>query len=188
MEILLIRHTTPDVPTGTCYGQTDLDVNGTFEREADEIKATIGDFKPEAIYSSPLIRCSKLAEKLFPGQTIQLDDRLKEMSFGQWEKKLWQNIPKDELDTWANDFMQHAPPEGESFNRFIQRIDEFNIEYLKRNDRAVVVTHSGVIRSFLMQHLHIPSDKIFNLQLNYGAVIKIDVHTEAYSQVKFLKG
>jgi len=33
MEIYLIRHTTPDVAKGICYGQTDLDVANTFEEE-----------------------------------------------------------------------------------------------------------------------------------------------------------
>lgn len=190
MEILLIRHTTPDVEPGTCYGQTDLDVNGSFKEETSAIKKVITEFQPNFIYSSPLIRCSKLAKSLFPNHSVRLDDRLMEMSFGRWEKQLWQDISKDELDIWANDFMNLSPPNGESFNDFIGRIDSFEIESMKKitAEKIVLVTHSGVIRSFLMKHLNIPSDKIFNLQLNYGAVIKIDVHSEEYSQVKFLKG
>ena len=38
MEIYLIRHTTPAVEAGTCYGQADLDVIETFEQEASIIK------------------------------------------------------------------------------------------------------------------------------------------------------
>ena len=33
MLIHLIRHTTPDIETGICYGQTDLDVSDSFEKE-----------------------------------------------------------------------------------------------------------------------------------------------------------
>ncbi|MBI9062460.1 MAG: alpha-ribazole phosphatase [Marinilabiliaceae bacterium] len=190
MEILLIRHTTPDVEPGTCYGHTNLDVNGTFEKEASEIERAISDFQPDSIFSSPLIRCSKLAKKLFPHHPFQLDDRLMEMSFGRWEKQLWQEIPKDELDIWANDFMHLSPPGGESFKDFIKRINEFETEAINKitSTKTALVTHSGVIRFFLMKHLNIPSDKIFNLHLNYGAVIKIDIHSEEYSQVKILKG
>jgi len=190
MEILLIRHTTPDVKPGTCYGQTNLDVNGTFEKEASEIERIISDFQPDSIFSSPLIRCTKLAKKLFPDLPFQLDERLMEMSFGQWEKRPWQEIPKEELDSWANNFMNLSPPGGESFKDFIDRINEFETEAINiiTSTKTAIVTHSGVIRYFLMKHLHIPSDKIFNLQLNYGAVIQINQFSEEYSQVKILKG
>lgn len=33
MDIYLIRHTTPDVPPGTCYGQSDVDVAASFMDE-----------------------------------------------------------------------------------------------------------------------------------------------------------
>ena len=35
MEVVLIRHTSVDVPKGTCYGQTDVPVRDTFEQEAE---------------------------------------------------------------------------------------------------------------------------------------------------------
>lgn len=190
MELLLIRHTTPDVASGICYGQTDLNVNGTFDKESKEIKNIIADLKPEHVYSSPLIRCHQLAKELFPYQPIQTDDRLMEMNFGKWEGLKWSEIPKNELDTWANDFINLAPPLGESFAAFMNRITVFEEEVLNKltQEKIALITHSGVIRSFLMKYLAIPEDKIFNLHLNYGAVIKIDIHSEQYSQVKILKG
>ena len=37
-EIYLIRHTTPEVEKGVCYGQTDLNLKNTFPQEAKRIK------------------------------------------------------------------------------------------------------------------------------------------------------
>lgn len=34
MEVILIRHTSVDVPPGMCYGQTDVPLKPTFETEA----------------------------------------------------------------------------------------------------------------------------------------------------------
>ena len=34
MEVILIRHTSVDVPPGVCYGQTDVPLKPTFEQEA----------------------------------------------------------------------------------------------------------------------------------------------------------
>jgi alpha-ribazole phosphatase len=65
MEIYLIRHTTPQVESGTCYGQADLDVTETFELEASIIQQHLPAHITQ-VHSSPLQRCRKLADYLFP--------------------------------------------------------------------------------------------------------------------------
>ena len=40
MEIFLIRHTTPKIEKGICYGQTDLDITTTFSRGGQCYKTT----------------------------------------------------------------------------------------------------------------------------------------------------
>jgi alpha-ribazole phosphatase len=37
-NIFLIRHTTPAVAKGICYGQTDLDITESFVEEAEAIR------------------------------------------------------------------------------------------------------------------------------------------------------
>ena len=73
MEIYLIRHTTPLVAKGVCYGQSDLDVTETFIPEADIIKAHLPS-NIQQVYSSPLQRCTKLAAHLFPAKDILLSN------------------------------------------------------------------------------------------------------------------
>jgi len=64
MEIYLVRHTTPNVKKGICYGQTDIDINSyTFESELCEIKNKLPS-DIDRFYCSPLMRCLKLAKKL----------------------------------------------------------------------------------------------------------------------------
>jgi len=41
MKVHLIRHTTPDIDSGVCYGQTDLEVANTFADERDVIHAKL---------------------------------------------------------------------------------------------------------------------------------------------------
>ncbi len=47
MEVILIRHTSVDVPPGVCYGQTDVPLKPTFEQEPESLFA----FRP-CIYQS----------------------------------------------------------------------------------------------------------------------------------------
>ena len=58
MEIYLIRHTTPLVEQGICYGQTDLDIAHNFQEEVEDIKVALQHFNPDKVYTSPLMRCT----------------------------------------------------------------------------------------------------------------------------------
>ncbi len=189
MEFWLIRHTTPKVNKGTCYGQLDLDVEASFNEEMALIKKALNTLTPESVYTSPLKRCKKLANALFPAYNIIYDKRLTELNFGDWEGLLWTEIPLQNIDNWSDNFIQKCPPGGESFQSLINRVDKFEDEIiLNHSKRVAIITHAGVIRAFIMKYLNIPSYKIFSLQLNYGAIIKITVNSEEYQQVEFIKG
>ena len=41
MEIYLVRHTSVNVPAGYAYGQTDVPLHPTFEKEAEAVKKTL---------------------------------------------------------------------------------------------------------------------------------------------------
>ena len=74
MTITLIRHTSVNVPSGICYGQSDVDVSGNFEFEAPIVKDKLASNRFDAVYSSPLQRCEKLASYCgFENPTIDKD-------------------------------------------------------------------------------------------------------------------
>ncbi len=188
-ELIIIRHTTPDVENGICYGQLDLDVSSSFKNEINDINKVLDSLKPEFAYSSPLQRCAKLANVLYPNLEIKLDNRLTELNFGDWEGNFWKDIPKDHIDEWAPNFISQSPPNGESFSELIKRVELFEKDLLSLNHKKIaIVTHSGVIRAFLMKYLGIPAVSIFNLHLNYACIIKIELKSDEYHQVQFLKG
>ncbi|MCU4166523.1 alpha-ribazole phosphatase [Carboxylicivirga caseinilyticus] len=188
-EIYLIRHTTPKVEKGICYGQLDLDITDSYEDELKQIRNTILHKQFDDVYSSPLIRCRKLANDLFENVYIQIDNRIMELNFGDWEGKPWKEIERLSIDKWSNDFINQSPPNGEKFSELISRINEFfSILKEKVHNKIAIVTHSGVIRVVLMKYLSIPPENIFNLNLNYGCVIKLTIHDGGYHQVEFLKG
>src|SRR5271170_2762307 len=96
-DIYLIRHTTPAVAKGICYGQTDLDVTESFSRESEVIRRHLPD-GILSVYSSPLQRCARLARQLFPGHTPSLMDELMEVHCGEWEMRAWDDLPREEID------------------------------------------------------------------------------------------
>ena len=78
------------------------------------------------VFSSPLIRCLKLAKSL--SKDIHIDPRLKEMNLGDWEMKKFSSIEKNELENWENDLMNYKIPNGETNMDFLKRLKSFTDE------------------------------------------------------------
>ena len=177
MQVYLIRHTTPDIEKGICYGQTDIDVNqALFNDELKIIQSKIPD-NISNFYSSPLKRCKHLAGCLSTDYTT--DERLIELDFGDWENKSWNELNQDELTVWTQDFVNNRPPNGENYVELHNRIIKF-IETLLNtdNESAGIVTHAGNIRSFISRTLDLPLENSFRIDLTYGAVISLKIEKD----------
>ena len=187
-SIFLIRHTTPAVAKGICYGQTDLDITESFAEEAEAIRRHLPS-GIMAVYSSPLQRCSRLARHLFPDHTPALLPQLMEVHCGEWEMRSWDELPKEEVDPWMADFVQVRIPGGESYLDLHQRVTQcwdtirstmaVNAGGAGAGDVAIVA-HGGVIRSILSgisDTQLIDSFKVFSL--HYGCVIRVFWHDGA---------
>lgn len=149
MALILLRHTTPDVPPGTCYGQTDLELAASFEREADAAYAALPSF--ERLVASPLRRCRRLADYIAErtGHAVELDPRMMEMDFGTWEGRAWSDLPRDEIDAWAADFFKARPHGGESVSGLQARVKAAVADHAATGVPTLIVTHAGVIRAAL---------------------------------------
>jgi alpha-ribazole phosphatase len=174
MEIYLIRHTTPNISKGICYGQTDLEIDeNSFEKEFQFIVNNLPE-DIEKFYSSPLKRCAKLAEKL--SVDFSIDERLIEMNFGDWENQNWNNIDQDKLQEWMQDFVNVSPPNGENYYHLHLRTVSFIHDILKTNlQKVAIITHAGNIRSFLSYILSLPLKNSFRISLHYASVVATNV-------------
>ncbi|MEM1339089.1 MAG: alpha-ribazole phosphatase [Bacteroidota bacterium] len=171
MEIYLVRHTTPDIAKGICYGQSDIPLATTFPEESIRVLDQLPT-SADIIYTSPLQRCLELA-KLIPHQEIKVSPNLREMHFGDWELKSWSGIPREELNPWMEDFVNHQVPNGESMQQLARRVNQWYIKLLATYPkRVVIVTHAGPIRVLLSIVHHTPLEEAFErYQINYGEVI-----------------
>lgn len=146
MTITLTRHTSVDVPRGTCYGWSDVPVRDTFEQEAAAVKSRLDAMEPfDAAYTSPLSRATKLAAFCGYHDAIR-DERLKEISMGQWEMRRYDQIDDPRLQRWYDDFLHIEPTGGESFDMFYARVAAFLDDLRRRQHRRVAIfAHGGVL-------------------------------------------
>ena len=179
MEVYLIRHTETVAEKGVCYGQTDIALKKPYLKEFSNIAKQV-NVNNVTIYSSPLKRCSILSEfiqkQIKISLPIKFDDRLKEINFGDWELKKWDEI---NATHWMDDFVNKTTPNGESFQDLYQRVIDFITKELvikNNNYPTIIIAHAGVIRCFMCYAKHIELKDAFDLEVAYGSVHKIDIH------------
>jgi alpha-ribazole phosphatase len=173
MEVYLVRHTETVCAKGICYGQADVELRVPYVEQFQQIK---GQLPQNAFfYSSPLQRCTILADYL-SSSDYKVDPRLMEMHFGSWELKRWNDIPPEEINPWMDDFVNIKATNGESFVELNKRVLSFIEEKSTANNSPVViVTHAGVIRSFLCREMNIPLKDAFSNKVEFGQVVKINL-------------
>ena len=176
MEIVLIRHTSVDVPQGTCYGQTDVPVKTTFEQEAAETKKNLEPLGPfDKVYCSPLTRCVKLATYCgYPD--AERDNRIKELNFGAWEMQKFDEIKDPRMQKWFDDYLNVPVTDGESFMQLYQRVAAFIDEVRQKPyERVAVFAHGGVLLCAQAYAGVVKLEEAFSALTPYGGVITIKI-------------
>lgn len=172
--LYLIRHTRPDIAPGICYGQLDIGLADSFAGEAQDILHYLP--RVDLILTSPLQRTRMLAEQLSQAQhcALRADEHLMEKHFGIWEGRPWDDLPRNEIDAWANDVLGYAPRDGESALQLIQRTQQLLHDIARLPHRHIaLVAHGGSIRALLALTAGIPLADTLDWQIDYGAVIAL---------------
>jgi alpha-ribazole phosphatase len=178
MQITVVRHTSVDVPTGICYGITDVPLASTFSEELIQVRQNLGSATFDFVYSSPLIRCRTLASEIVPHQTIRTDNRLTELNFGSWEMSEWNTLfESSEGKEWFADYINTQCPGGESFSDLIHRTHLFLDDLrLTTFNRALIFTHAGIIRAMMCLLQNKTPQEAFRSSLEYGQIITFNLN------------
>ncbi|HRP23815.1 alpha-ribazole phosphatase family protein [Thauera sp.] len=172
MQLHLIRHPRPAVEPGICYGQTDIGLADCPAAAADRLRPLLPD--SFALHASPLARARLLAEAL---GTPRLDDRLKEIHFGDWEGRSFTDIGSA-IDDWAADPLGFRAPGGESPREMAARVLQWLGEATGAETEAmVVVAHGGPLRAIAGHVLGMPPERWIGLDFGCGQVTRIDVES-----------
>lgn len=177
MEIHLIRHTAVENPENLCYGFAEMSLRKNY---LEDFKAINLDKDFDLIISSPSQRCQLLAKYFQFNYTI--DERIKEMNFGDWELQKWIDIPEDEINLWYEDFINIKATNGENLLEMQNRVSEFWNELISNENskKVLIVSHAGVIRLILQSILQFPLENMFSIHIDYGRKTIIEVKNYVY--------
>lgn len=174
MEIYLIRHTSVDVPAGYAYGQTDVPLKPSFPEEAEVVKQQLSSLTFDKVWTSPLSRCVRLATYCGYPEAVK-EDRIKEVNFGDWEMKSWNELSADpRSEAWFKDWVHISTPNGESLTDQYKRVSDFLDEVRKSGLRKVCLfAHGGVLTCARVYMNEYPLEDAFKNVPPYGAIIKL---------------
>jgi probable phosphoglycerate mutase len=151
--ILLWRHGNTDWNNdGRIQGQTDSPLNERGRAQAAAAAERLAALKPSLIISSDLSRCWDTAAQLanLTGLTVEREPRLRERSFGLWEKltiaEVRERFPESRARWAAGD-----PDPGDGLEPLAdlgKRVAEVIRQAHERNPRglSILVTHGGSVR------------------------------------------
>jgi alpha-ribazole phosphatase len=171
LRLYLIRHPTPAVPPGVCYGRSDIDLAVDPADVARNLSVTLPPL--DEVHSSPLRRCRRLAGLLHPSPVF--DTRLQEMDFGAWEGRCWEDIERTQIDAWAAQPFDFSPPRGESGRLVASRVIEFAGQFTHRKNggNIAVVSHQGPLGILLAHLLGEGESSWLAHRFSFGAVIEL---------------
>ncbi|TMP29565.1 histidine phosphatase family protein [Pseudoalteromonas rubra] len=189
--LYFIRHGEP-LETGRLLGSTDMPAS---ERGNEQVYAQLQACGAiTQVISSPLLRCQTVAHAFCEtaGLPIQVDPRLNEMDFGDWDgqsyEALWQSTQSPGIgDFWQSPW-QYTPPNGEPMSVFHQRLVDWWQQFTARpsSESVAIVTHAGVIKQLLAIWLGLPEGfdtHLSRLEIGYAKMIKVSVFCDETGHV-----
>lgn len=131
------------------------------------------------VYGSDLRRCQETAKCYFPQASYIADARFRETNFGDFEGKTYDQLKTDSrYRRWLDDPKKNAPPNGERFDQFCERVVAGFLALPKDEDDYYLVVHGGVVRALLVAFApqqeafwsyQVPHNRLFTLTFSRAA-------------------
>ncbi|AMN67161.1 histidine phosphatase family protein [Psychrobacter sp. P11G5] len=155
MTLYIWRHPKPIAAEGICIGQTDIGVDRRkLKRLANQIERFVRLYQlPKVICVSPLQRSLKVGQILaHRGFQWRVAPELAEIDFGEWDGRPWEQIAKQEIDDWCDNFAHFAPNNGESLQQLFDRVEGWLNKVLAEQDNTPILAigHAGWINAAKM--------------------------------------
>jgi broad specificity phosphatase PhoE len=184
-RLVFLRHGETDWNAeGRLQGRQDIPLNAKGRHQAETAGRTVAKILGPAglrsadlpFLSSPLIRARHTMEIAraamgLPILDYALEERLIELTFGEWEGLTWPEVKAREpaAASWREgDKWRFTPPNGESYAMLAERL----LPWVQSIDRdVVVVSHGGVARALMAMLGGLPEERAALADIWQGRVL-----------------
>ncbi|WP_139488103.1 histidine phosphatase family protein [Brevibacillus dissolubilis] len=175
-------------------GHHDALLSETGIEQARQLGEKLKDVRIDAAYSSDLQRAVRTAEAIashHPGLTVEKTEDLREIAFGRWEAKTYDELfptEGDALVRFYDDPWEHKPTDGESLDDMQKRLESFLARLLSRHgdgETVLAVSHGGMIKLFLTLYIDRDPKRYFEQTMLHGTSLtcQYDEQTGEWSVV-----
>lgn len=195
-NFLFIRHGVASGVEGRCIGHTDVPLSA---EGADSIRALVSAWpvqlagiRPRRLVSSDLRRAADSAAILGQAWSLEVeyDPRLREMSFGSWDGRLWSALEAEDgerFSAWMRAWTTAATPGGEGAVDVVGRARTWLEAQSARHDPpdtwVAVVSHAGWIRAAVSLLLGQPASEMFSIPVDHGRVTALRCASDGYERI-----
>lgn len=178
MRLILLRHAETKANADNKYiGHSYSEYTEKGKKQIKNILRLLSKESFDRVYSSPLPRALKLAEMISHQMNCELliEESLKEMNFGIFEGKRYQEAEreyKDEWEKWTDDYINYRIPDGECYLDLHQRVTTF-IDSLKGKS-TLLLTHGGIIQTIITYLLDLDIDDRWHFKIPPGGLVEIE--------------
>ena len=183
-KIVLVRHGHVEgIHPPRFRGREDLPLTKRGNVEARAVAQRIGsEWRPKKVYTSPLSRCIATGGAIANacGIEAQSIEQLKDMNYGTWQMKSYEEMATAEPKLYATWFA--APhlmrfPGGDSLQELVSRsADALRLVLERHRDGTVVlVSHDSINRALLLQLADLPLSSYWRLAQDPCCINEIDV-------------
>ena len=175
--IVFVRHgETDENHAGLLLGHADPDLNETGRAQARRLAIALDGVDPIAIVTSPLARTRETAAAIGEqlNHPVEIDTRLIELDYGEWDERLLTDIPADVAARWRSD-PSFAAPGGESLVDLRARIVPCaeGLMDLARDGLVIVVSHVSPIKAIICWALELDDRYAWRLRLDVASISRL---------------
>lgn len=178
-DVLVVRHgQTYGNIDGKFYGHSETELTAVGIQQAQALGRKLAARQIDAAYASDLTRAADTARHILAGRTplpeLRIDDRLREMHYGEWELL---DVPaiREKDATLMRDFFAaraHGAPGGETIQQVRQRMVAAVRDAVRTHEgqTILVVSHGNAIMALFAELLGVPVENTWQFDVRNTSI------------------
>jgi broad specificity phosphatase PhoE len=166
---------------GRLQGRIDLPLSELGVQQAAALARRFTSELVARVVSSPLQRARATAAAIAGehGLDVEIDERLIELDYGEWDGQSLREVPPASWAEWRAD-PSFAPPGGERLTDVTRRVAEFTAD-ANGEGLVVAVSHVSPIKAAICVALDINEAATWRMQLDVASVCRVGLRPDGAS-------
>ncbi len=155
-------------------GRADPPLTKRGRAQAERLAASLTTAGVSHVITSPLARARETGAAIAAalGTAAEVDRRLVELDYGEWDERSFSEFPPEDLARWRRD-ATFAPPGGESLIAVGERVASFCDDMIGQGD-VIAVSHVSPIKAAVVWAMDADPLLAWRMHLDIASISRID--------------